>query len=795
MIVYLLKSIACLLLLLLVHRVLLQREVLHRFNRFFLLFSVVISFLIPLYTIEVPEEIVATPVELISEPVYFEAANQDFNQDQVSTAVPESQFNWEYLLIGVYSLISLIFLVRFIRNIKILVNQIQRNVKVVYRDQTLVLLKEESLPYSFLKYIFVAETDLENGKFTDAVFDHERTHIEEKHSWDILFIEALMVPLWFHPGLYWAKAMIKLNHEFIADAVALRSTPLEKYESQLLAMMLSEQKYGLASSLNFSLTKKRFEMMKRKTMSSNTWIKVFTLVPILGALVYFFSERVTAKADDAIQESEVYVNTANQKYLEPIDFDLTFTLKPEGVIQFKNQNYDLDAVKKLISETKNSLDAIKINLVTFSGISMGDLSDFQAVLRNLDIRRIHYVQVGNDSEGEKYEEAESFQLVNQDQSNGSIKVNHEEKEKYYRNASFFVENEAGDLIAKYYSQLSESEKSHLMPPMKAPAKRQPSNSEFESWKNSENFALWFDGKVIPNSQLDNMSPSDVAFFFNSFVHLNARSERFPQEHQVSLYSDEAYENTFGAKSGKGNPLDKDDKFYMYPADNRINFGKPWVKNTKDPVAEQKVETQDKWPPGVKAAQIKNDLESYIDANSVYEKLRNQAPHFVKRSKAEQEKLTEMFSELGSMYFQVAFHDKPKVKRPVRPFAPYMKLESDGEVYYKKAIDLTAEELSKLPPPPPPPTPEERVESYKKVSYQYELMRNKGRNDAFLSMEERNTLFLMYNELQEQFLYMGAPERRQVKMVNFPYYRVEENGKIVFKVVSELTPEQRALNNC
>lgn len=792
MIIYLLKSIACLLLLLLVHRVLLQREVLHRFNRFFLLFSVVASFLIPLYTIEVPAEEVASPIEVNSEPVYFEAASEGFHQEQGFAAVPESQFNWEYLLFGFYGLISLVFLYRFGRNIKVLVNKIQRNIKINYRGQTLVLLKEDSLPFSFLKYIFVAESDLENGKFTDAVFTHECTHVAEKHSWDNLFIEALLVPLWFHPGLHWAKASIKLNHEFIADQIALRSTPIEKYESQLLAMMLSEQRYGLASSLNFSLTKKRFEMMKRKSKNSSTWIKVIALVPVLGALVYFFSERVAAQADDTTNESEVYVNTANQKYLEPMDFDLTFTLKPGAVILYENENYDLDAVKELISETKKSLNAVKINLITESELSMGDLSDFQSLLRDLDIRKIHYVSFDH---GRKNGDEDKYQDVNQDQLPKFSAEQIEEKEKYYKNASFFVENEAGELIAKSYDELSESEKIHLMPPTKAPAKKQPSSSEFEAWKNPKDFALWLDGKVISNSQLENMSISDVVFFFNSFVHLNARSERFPQEHQVHMYSDEAYENAFGAKSGKGNPLDKDDKFYIYPKDKRINFGKPWVKKEKDPVAAQKVETADKWLPAVKAAQIKNDLQEYIDAYAAYEKLRKQAPHFVNRSKAEQEKLTKMYTELRSIYFQVAFHDKPKVRRAVLPYVPYYKLTSKGEVYYKKGKDLTAEELSIVGPPPPPPTPAELLESYKKVSYQYELMRNKGRNDASLSMEERNNLFLMYNELQVIFLNMGATERRQVKMVNFPYYRVEENGKNVFKAVSELTPEQRALNNC
>ena len=115
----------------------------------------VVSFLIPLVTIKVAQEIIA-PTEVISEPVFFEAASQNFNQDQVFTAVPESQFNWEYLLIGIYGLIALIFLYRFVRNIKILFNQIQRNIKINYRGQTLVLLKEDSLPFSLFKYIFVS---------------------------------------------------------------------------------------------------------------------------------------------------------------------------------------------------------------------------------------------------------------------------------------------------------------------------------------------------------------------------------------------------------------------------------------------------------------------------------------------------------------------------------------------------------------------------------------------------------------------------------------------------------------
>jgi len=251
---------------------------------------------------------------MISKSYFAESVPQEYIVEAVvNTDEIESHYriNWEYVLVGVYSMISLIFFIRFVKNIKILVYQIQRNVKVSYRGQTLVLLKEESLPYSFLNYIFVSEVELENGKFIDAIFAHECTHIKEKHSWDNLFVEAVLVAFWFHPGLYWAKASFKLNHEFIADEVALCSISSENYERQLLAMMISSQRCGLASSLNFSLTKKRFEMMKRKSMSSGSWINILVLIPVLAMMVYFFIERVAAKGESEKTPIEVYVNASN----------------------------------------------------------------------------------------------------------------------------------------------------------------------------------------------------------------------------------------------------------------------------------------------------------------------------------------------------------------------------------------------------------------------------------------------------------------------------------------------------
>jgi hypothetical protein len=101
----------------------------------------------------------------------------------------------------------------------------------------------------------------------------------------------------------------------------------------------------------------------------------------------------------------------------------------------------------------------------------------------------------------------------------------------------------------------------------------------------------------------------------------------------------------------------------------------------------------------------------------------------------------------------------------------------------------------LPPPPTPANTKTQVVAYKNLFLQYELIRNEGRNNSYKSAEVREEMYTLYNELQDKFLDMEFEGRRQVKMVNFPYIRLEENGSIVFKAMDELSPEQRLFSGC
>ncbi len=355
---YLLKSMLCLVILLLIHRLFLQREVMHQFNRFFLLGAVVFSFIIPFNSIEVASEKEEITYSEITETDFSEELvfpEQSFPQENftVETAqTPDQPFPWNEVLWGIYGLITLVLMIRFIRNIKVLMDQVQQNLKVTYKGMTLVLLPKASLPYTFLKYVFVPRTDFENGELADAIIEHECTHVKEGHSYDILFLEALLIPFWFHPGLYLAKQAIRLNHEFIADQKALKTTSLYTYQKMLLALASQEVRFSLVSNLNFSLTKKRLKMMKQQSNPFQKWIKLLVMIPVLGAMVYVFSEKVEAN-----QEPEV---EGQEEVLLSDEIEKDFTLNSDGTFFYQGKNYQISQLPDILENLDGEHTIIKI---------------------------------------------------------------------------------------------------------------------------------------------------------------------------------------------------------------------------------------------------------------------------------------------------------------------------------------------------------------------------------------------------------------------------------------------------
>jgi bla regulator protein blaR1 len=285
MILYVLKSSGCLLLLWAVYKLLLEGEKTHRFNRFYLLFSLAFGLLIPLVSYEV-EPTTAPPI-LTEKLLPIQQTNAKFSQNSIDSQVDSSSVaNW---LLGVYGLISVFFIVRFGKNMYVLLSRIRKNTTVNVQDCTLVLLNESVLPCTFLSYIFLNKTDYDDGRVEPELLKHELCHVRQWHSVDVLLIEVLRIFFWFNPLLYLYKRAMQLNHEFLADeAVNQTYHDVRSYQTLLLQKTIGVP-IQFSSSSTFQLTKQRLMMMTKHTTAWAAWLKIGATVPVFGIVAALFS--------------------------------------------------------------------------------------------------------------------------------------------------------------------------------------------------------------------------------------------------------------------------------------------------------------------------------------------------------------------------------------------------------------------------------------------------------------------------------------------------------------------------
>lgn len=277
--IYILKSAACLGILYLFYKLFLENENMHVFKRFYLLGTIFISFLIPLITFTTFVNL----SETISPVIFTNTIGEDSNNLSFLEALPT--ILWSLYFIGVA-----FFTFRFGKNLISLVLKIKRNPKLNVQSHINVLLQKQVIPHTFFKYIFLNKSKYEAMEIPEEVLLHEQTHAIQKHSIDILLIEVFQIIFWFNPFIYLIKNSIKLNHEFLADqAVLSKGIESSHYQNLLLLFSSNTATPILANSINYSLIKKRFTVMKKQTSKSKIWIRSFLLLPLLAILIFSFS--------------------------------------------------------------------------------------------------------------------------------------------------------------------------------------------------------------------------------------------------------------------------------------------------------------------------------------------------------------------------------------------------------------------------------------------------------------------------------------------------------------------------
>ncbi len=299
---YIIKAILCSAVFFFTYELLLEKERMHLFNRFYLLSSLLLSFAIPVITFSSSRPLLPFPENEVLITSIFQ------NNGIAQILSPEQSTNYIFpVLLTIHVTISTLLLFRFIVNLSSILYKAFTHQKIPYKTSKIVLINEDLTPHSFLNYLFIHDKEYKN--IENEILVHEYAHIQQKHSYDILLMEILQIVFWFNPFIFFYRKAILLNHEYLADeAVINTSDNISNYQRLLIDKANKSKTYNLASQFNYSITKKRLLMMTKTKSVRNTLGRQIAILPVVAISVFAFSTKTVAQ--DSLNVSKTRQNVA-----------------------------------------------------------------------------------------------------------------------------------------------------------------------------------------------------------------------------------------------------------------------------------------------------------------------------------------------------------------------------------------------------------------------------------------------------------------------------------------------------
>ena len=326
MIDFIIKSTVSLGILYLFYILVLSRIKTFKFNRYFLLGSLVFSLVIPFISISIDTTVLPLPdaVGVLLIPDSIEQTNVFVNSNLVRQ---EESLITIQVLFFLYLVISGVLLLRFCSNLFNIIKTIRDNQKEKKRKFTMVLIKEKVLPHTFFNYILVNGDDFHGGRIDIALIDHEVAHCNQWHSIDILFIELIKVILWINPFIWLMKKPIQVNHEYLADYSVLANHNISKYQNTLINTVLTNNAPLLVSNFNFSFTKQRLKMMTKQFSQPKALfgkiVSIFTFILIA----------LTISCNQEKNEQNSITNLENERWQPILN---VHDINPTAYYEFEN---------------------------------------------------------------------------------------------------------------------------------------------------------------------------------------------------------------------------------------------------------------------------------------------------------------------------------------------------------------------------------------------------------------------------------------------------------------------------
>jgi len=266
------------------YRVFLHRESFFQLNRLYLLGTLALGLLLPL--LDWPRAV--PPVAAAPDIYRLPAVVID-----AGVAAPPAEtgyWSWTEVLWFVYLTGCSFMLIRLLLRSWNLFSMIRRGERQPRGDLIWVGVSGLASPASFFHYFFHEKDWNPDTPEARAVLAHERAHARQGHSLDLLFSELIGLFFWWCPLWYAYDRALRLTHEYLADAAALRRLTVRDYGQLLLGQHLRGAPVPLVHTFNFSPIKLRITMMTRNRSSRMALARYLLLLPAVALAFWACNE-------------------------------------------------------------------------------------------------------------------------------------------------------------------------------------------------------------------------------------------------------------------------------------------------------------------------------------------------------------------------------------------------------------------------------------------------------------------------------------------------------------------------
>jgi hypothetical protein len=333
----------------LLYRAFLRHDTHFHLSRLYLAGSLVLAFALPLVDLPSPFRTVG-PSSVSLGPVD-------------PALIPADGVDWAAVATGLYLMGAGAMLIRLGWHLWQLGRLSNREPVVLADGLRVVYLDDDGPPFSFMRTVFVHCPEQADESAMAQVVAHERAHIRQGHSIDVLLVHLALVFQWFNPVVWAYRSALTDVHEFLADREVLRhGHERSTYARLLLAQHLGASPLELAHQFRHSQIRRRLDMMTRH---SGRWTiaKYLLVVPALAILVVAYGEpRIVAADDTAVigaqttaapaQQPAAGAQTTSQKTATPAEKELA----EKKAAEMKAAEAELNEKLKALEKKYNSTD-------------------------------------------------------------------------------------------------------------------------------------------------------------------------------------------------------------------------------------------------------------------------------------------------------------------------------------------------------------------------------------------------------------------------------------------------------